>query len=325
MSRLASSCAIVAASCLLALNAHATAPGIDDMCSAPKMKTDSKWQQRTEVDGMTLLIPPGFNAQGRSASSDIQDSHFYVSGEHRTIAVGSGSGVAWMRYRDVSETSECETVIAGRRALITVYHWVVEDEHLSASGDAGAHFAAVARFYPTGARREVYVAFASNSPSDLKFYRQFFWTISFDGAPAQTTAAQPTATLASATPAATTPSPALAAPAPAQPCVASPQPALPAASAVLDSAVVQSLIATGAPIPSGFEIMALQFDASGELAGMSMAQSDLPESAQQELAAVVGTNLKPHDKHAPATFLLRIDSAGAGLRYTILPAPACAK
>jgi hypothetical protein len=209
-----------------------------------------------------------------------------------------------------------------------MYNWNTEDNSMSPTGDAGSHYRAVARFLASSSQREAYISFQSNMKSDVLYFREIFWTVSFDGAPAQTAATQPTATLASATSAATTPSPAVAAPAPAQPCVASPQPALPAlpaASAVLDSAVVQSLIATGAPIPSGFEIMALQFDASGELAGMSMAQSDLPESAQQELAAVVGTNLKPHDKHAPATFLLRIDSAGAGLRYTILPAPTCAK
>ncbi len=100
---------------------------------------------------------------------------------------------------------------------------------------------------------------------------------------------------------------------------------LPTPSAVIDSAVVQTLLASAAPIPNGYEVMQLQFDGSGELAGLSVAQSDLPEASQRELAAVVGTNLKPHDAKAPVSILLRIDSVVTGLRYTVLPASACAQ
>jgi hypothetical protein len=34
---------------------------------------------------------------------------------------------------------------------------------------------------------------------------------------------------------------------------------------------------------------------------------------QHVLSSVIATNLKPHDAHAPSTFLLRIDSSDAGL------------
>ncbi len=57
---------------------------------------------------------------------------------------------------------------------------------------------------------------------------------------------------------------------------------------------------------------------------MSIAKSDLPDAAQHQLASVVATNLKPHDAHAPSTFLLRVDAADAGLSYTVLPISGCA-
>ena len=309
MSHAVPACSLLVAACIFAFAGDASAHPMDDMCSAPKMNTN-KWQSRSEVDGMTLLVPPGFTEGGHSVFQETQDTHFYQSGEHRSIAVGSGSGPAFIQHSsDVSENSECETVIAGRRVTMTMYHWVVEDALLSASGDAGPHFVEVARFYATGSRREVYVALASTAPSDLKYFKQFFWTVSFDGAPG--------AALASATPTATSAPPAA--------CVPAPTPGLPTPDAVLDSATVRMLIASAAPVPHGFEIMALQFDGTGELAGMSVAQSDLPESSQRELFTVIATNLKPHDAHAPSTFLLRIDSSDTGFQYAVLPNAGCAQ
>lgn len=322
MRRVRLSCAIVVALCGIASRSHASTWPLDDMCSQPKMKTD-KWVPRDEVAGIRLLLPPGFVAGGSSSMDQTRDSHYYVNGEHRAIGVGSGSGPAFLRNSMVSETGECETVIADRRVVITLYQWVNEDPRLSASGDAGAHFAAIARFYASGALREAYVELFSNAPSDLKYFRQLFWTVSFPGSsePAPSTPAA-VATLASATPAADAPSaPAAAAPAPA--CDPAAAPGLPAPDAVLDSSVVRMLIASAAPIPKGYELMALQFAGSGELSGMSVAQSDLPEASQHELSSVIATNLKPHDAHAPSTFLLRIDSSDTGLRYAVLPISGC--
>ena len=184
-------------------------------------------------------------------------------------------------------------------------------------GGFGAHSAAVARFYASGGQPEVFVAFITNAKYEVSSFKQIFWTVSFGASPAATVAASP----AAATTVAST-QPVVVAPAA---CTAGSQPGLPAASTVIDSSVVQTLLASAAPIPNGYEVMQLQFDGSGELAGMSVAQSDLPEASQRELAAVVGTNLKPHDSHAPASILLRIDSAAAGLHYTVLPASACAQ
>ena len=307
MRRIHLGCSIVAALCMVTASGHASTVRRDDLCSEPKTKTD-KWQTRQEAAGMTLLVPPGFVTRGGEG-----DTHFYVSGEHRSITVGLGTGMGLLRYPDVGETGECETVIAGRRVTLTSFHWVVEDPLLSASGNAGPHFALVARYYSGGGLREQFVGLISNSSSDLKYFRQLFWTVSF---PSSATSVAEAATTPGALVAA---APAAAAPA-CDPAVVA---GLPAADAVLDSSVVGMLIASAKPIPKGYELMALQFAGSGELSGMTVAQSDLPEASQHELSSVIATNLKPHDAHAQSTFLLRIDSSGAGLRYSVLPISGC--
>jgi len=322
---------VFAALAIVAPGASASTRPMDDMCSQPKMKTD-KWKSRSEYAGMTLLMPPGFVAGGYSRYSDAQDTHFYNNGDQRWIAVGMGRGPTFIeRSRFATEKSECETIIGGRRVTITVYDWLVQNAGPLTPGGVGAHFVAVARFYPQGAANEVYLALESNAPSDLKYYRQVFWTVSFEGSPLAAGApAAPTAvaTLASATPASVAaappaPSAAAPAPAPAPACDPAPVSGLPAADAVLDSSVVRMLIASAAPIPKGYELMALQFAGSGELSGMTVAQSDLPEASQRELTSVIATNLKPHDAHAPSTFLLRIDSSDTGLHYSVLPMSGC--
>lgn len=125
MRRFVTGWVVFVALCVLTSRGQALTRDADDMCSAPKMKTD-KWQLRQEVGGMTLLIPPGFTAGGHSNSPETADSHYYLNGEHRSIGVGSGSGPAFLHYNMVSESGECETVIADRRVTITVYHWVNE-------------------------------------------------------------------------------------------------------------------------------------------------------------------------------------------------------
>jgi len=324
MRRIQLGCSVFAALCMAAPARALTRP-VDDMCTAPKMKTD-KWQSRSEYAGMALLLPPGFVAGGYSRYSVSPDTHFYNNGDQRWIAVGMGRGPTFIeRSRFATEKSECETIIGGRRVTITLYDWVVENADALRPGGAGAHFVAVARFYPQGAANEVYLALESNAPSDLKYYRQVFWTVSFPESPAPATAAvAAVATLASATPASAEATPvALTAAAPAPACDPATVPGLPALDAVLDSSIVRMLIASAAPIPKGYELMALQFAGSGELSGMSVAQSDLPAASQRELSSVIATNLKPHDAHAPSTFLLRIDSSDVGLRYAVLPMSGC--
>ncbi len=170
-------CALVGATSVLAQTSS-------DLCNAPQMKTE-KWKSRPENGGMTLLLPPGFGATGIGGGVEESGAHYYQNGEHRTIVIGFGPGLqSLMRYTDVSEKGECETTIAGRRVSIIIYNWVVEDPVRSASGNAGAHFAAVARYYPSGSQREVYIALISNVASELKYFKPIFWAVTFDGSPA---------------------------------------------------------------------------------------------------------------------------------------------
>jgi hypothetical protein len=323
MRRFVRSCSIGVALLVLVARGEALTRHVDDMCSQPKMNTN-KWQSRESVAGMTILLPPGYVESGKSTMYSTMDSHYYVNGEHRAIGVGSGSGPEFLHHSIVSESGECETVIADRHVTITLYRWVNEDARLSASGDAGEHFAAIARYYASGSMREVYVELFSNAPSDLKYFRQLFWTVSFAGASVASAAPQTptTPTTHASAPASPAASPAGAGSAPAPTCA--PTPGLPTTDALVDTSVVRMLIASAAPIPHGSETMALQFAASGDLSGMSIAQSDLPDAAQKELSSVVATNLKPHDAHAPSTLLLRIDSSDAGHAYTERPVTSCA-
>lgn len=109
--------------------------------------------------------------------------------------------------------------------------------------------------------------------------------------------------------------------APALQCVARPEPNLPALHVVLDTALLQMLVANASPkIPHGFEVIALRFDDAGDVAGISVSQSDLPDATQRQLTTFVASNLKPHDAHAPSSFRLRVEVQDAGLRYTVQPA-----
>lgn len=325
-SMLSSSLLGVASLALLASTARAERR--DDLCAAPKEMKTAKWQPRSEVGGMSILIPPGFGVAGNGNGLETAGAHYYANGEHRTLVVGFGPGIqSIMRDPAVMQKGECDLQINGRRAEITVYNWVVEDARYSASGDAGAHFAAVARFYPSGGHPEVFVAVVSNSMPELKMFKPIFWTVSFDGAPA---VAGAPAVGAATSAGAATPVANVAAVAPAsavvtgQVCSTAPPPTnLPAASAVVDSATIGALLAGASPIPSGFEVMRLQFDGSGELAGLNVSQSDLPEASQKELATIVGTNIKVHDSKSPPSIYLRIDSSATGLRYSVVAPPAC--
>jgi hypothetical protein len=315
MRRSALSIALLGSSCLLLVANRATAASRADLCSAPTMKTD-KWHSTTEVGGMTVLLPPGFVARGIATGGVGADSHGYFSGTHRFILIGSGSGPSNMSGTGAAllQTADCETVISGRRVELTSFTWTEEDDRMSPSGQAGPQYMAVARFFATGAQREVYVAFKSNIQSDIGSNRQIFWTISFPGFAGGATppASQTVSTsLVAAGPGA------VAAAAPAAPaCVPKADPTLPAASAVLDSALVQMLISGSGPMPKGYALMSLKFDGAS-LAGINVAQSDLPDPTQKQLATLVASNLKPHDAKSPANFMLRVDAQEQGLHYTV--------
>jgi hypothetical protein len=316
MRRSALTITLLGSSCLFLAASPAAAVSRGDLCSAPTLKTD-KWHSTTEVGGMTLMLPPGFVARGMATGTNNADTHGYFSGTHRFIMIGSGSGPSnlTMGGAELLQTADCETVLGGRRVELTSYTWTGEDNRMSPSGQAGPQYMAVARFFATGAQREVYIAFKSNIQSDIGSNRQLFWTVAFPGfAGGATPPASQTvgASLVAAAPGAVAAAPSPAAPA----CVPKADPALPAASAVVDSALVQMLISGSGPIPKGHALMALNFDGTS-LAGISVSQSDLPDPMQKQLATLVASNLKPHDAKSPSSFVLRIDTQDEGLHYTV--------
>src|SRR5665213_3188133 len=248
------------------------------------------------------MIPPGYVARG--GGNEVQ---VYWHGEHRLISVGSGSGPsALTEGGQITQTGECEAVIAGRRVAISSYNWTNEDQGMSPTGEAGEEYLIVARFYSTGALRESFISYQTNIQSDVSSTRELFWTATFDS-PQTVASATPAPPAAGSAPAQAAPAVVAAAPAPA--CVAKPEPNLPTLDAVLDTALVQMLVANAAPpIPKGFEVMSLRFDDAGGVSGISVSQSDLPDATQRQLTTLVASNLKPHDAKAPSAFLLRVES-----------------
>lgn len=309
-------CAVAGAVSLLSITHQASAASRLDLCGAPTMKTE-KWHSMSEIGGMTILMPPGFVAGGVWVGASNPETHGYVSGSHRFILVGSGSGPSNMSSSGaaLTQTADCGIVLNGRHAELTSYMWNEEDNSMSPTGQAGPQYMVVGRFFSTGSQREVFVAFKSNIQSDIGANRQMFWTITFPGyaavpaSSAQQTAASATSDVA--------PAAAAAAPIAAPACIPRPDPTLPVASAVVDSALVQMLISGASAMPHGFATMSLKFDGSGSLAGLSVAQSDLPEPVQKQLVTLVASNLKPHDAKSPASYMLRVDTQDQGLHYTV--------
>lgn len=311
---------IIAVCCALVAATSALAQTSSDLCTAPQMKTE-KWKSRPENGGMNLLLPPGFGATGIGGGVEESGAHYYQNGEHRTLVVGFGPGLqSLMRYSNVSEKGECETTIAGRRVSIIVYNWVIEDQQLSSSGNAGAHFAAIARYYPSGAQREVYIAFISNVASELKYFKPIFWAVTFDGSPAVASASSAPAGVANVSDMHAAPA---APPAPLLSCIIAEPAGTPATSTVVDSAAVQSQLAGKAEIPNGYELMTVQYTPTGAFSGVKVAQTNFDDATQHELAAALGPNVKAHDAAAPASLMLRVDASMRGLHYTVLPAGSC--
>lgn len=308
---------VLAAACMIVISGSALAQPMTDMCSQPKMKTE-QWHSITAPAGMTLMIPPGYVARG--GGNEVQ---VYWHGDHRWVSVGSGSGPSALTAGgQLTQTGECEAVIAGRRVAISNYNWTNEDAGMSRTGAAGAEYLVVARFYSTGDLRESFIAYKTNIQSDVSSTRELFWTATFDS-PQSVASATPTPPVASSAPVQSTPVAVAAAPAPA--CVAKPEPNLPTLDAVLDTALVQMLVSNAAPpIPHGFEVMSVRFDDTGGVSGISVPQSDLPDATQRQLTTLVASNLKPRDAKAPSTFLLRVESLNPGLRYAVLPSGGCA-
>jgi hypothetical protein len=311
--------------CILATSRGALAESAPDLCAPPKMHTE-QWPTTEQVGGATILLPPDFHATGNS--SGLVDEKYFVSGRHRQIIIGTGSapksmtrttstierlpssdssGMAANEGSSMTQISSCQATINGRSVEITFSSITSPDRSASDASNAGTLYRIAARFLAPAAQDEMFIVFESDVRSEIADYRQLFWTVSFDSAPPQGAPAQSTSAAKTAPP----------------PCVPKPDPSLPALGAVLDTALVQSLVASTGPVPHGFALMSLKFDGKGALTSISVPQSDLPDPAQKQLATLVASNLKPHDKHTPSSYTLRVDASDTGLRYAVQGA--CAK
>ncbi|HEV7703950.1 MAG TPA: hypothetical protein VGO46_06635 [Gemmatimonadaceae bacterium] len=322
MQRLWSVRSLAILACVVATSRGALAERAPDLCAPPKMQTE-KWPTTEQVGGATVLLPPGFHSA--TAVGGASGERYFVNG-HREIIVGPGStpksdaltttsveklpaaqpaGMA-DNSPQMTQLSSCETTINGHHVEITLSSAMVHSNGAPDAGGSGSSYLLLARFYSAPPVGEMFIAFETDARSEISSYRQLFWAVTFDGsAPPSSAPAKPPAPGAIA-----------AAPAPV-PCTPKSDPSLPGPDAVLDTALVQSLLASAGPVPHGFALMSLKFDGKGALTNISVPQSDLPDPAQRQLATLVASNLKPHDKHTPSSYTLRVDAADTGLRYTV--------
>ena len=316
------SLAIIAS--VIATGRGALAERAPDLCAPPKMQTE-KWPTTEQVGGATVLLPPGFHSA--TAAGGASGERYFVSG-HREIIIGPGaapksdamtttsieklppaqpSGMA-DNSPQMTQLSSCETTINGHHVEITLSSAMVHSNGAPDGGGSGSSYLLLARFYAAAPVGEMFVAFETDSRSEISNYRQIFWAVTFDGSAPLSSAPAKQAARGAA--------PGVVAAAPA-PCTPKPDPSLPAPDAVLDTALVQSILSSAGPVPHGFALMSLKFDDKGALTNISVPQSDLPDASQRQLATLVASNLKPHDKHAPSSYTLRVDAADTGLRYTV--------
>ena len=310
--------------CVIATGRGVLAERAPDLCVPPKMQTE-KWPTTEQVGGATVLLPPGFHSATVAGAGSGE--RYFVNG-HREIIVGPGaaprsdamttssveklspaqpSGMA-DNSPQTTQLSSCETTINGHHVEITLSSSTGTSNPATSSGPSS--YLLIARFYAAPPVGEMFVAFETVTRSEISNYRQLFWAVTFDSdAPAASTPAKPAAPGAAGGTVAVAPAP--------PPCVPKPDPKLPGPDAVLDTALVQSLLASSGPVPHGFALMSLKFDGKGALTNISVPQSDLPDPAQRQLATLIASNLKPHDKHTPSSFTLRVDAADSGLHYTV--------
>lgn len=306
---------VIAVACIVSLHATTRAAFASDMCTPPRMNVD-KWHVVEPVPGMRVSLPPSYGS--RATYSHNRHIAFYFADRDREVSLGTGpgpgprldpasgmgttvsveklpDGVASDEYASVAtqmtQTAQCTTAINGRSVHIVEYRWYGPDAVLSTRRDESALYRLVAHYLPSDSEPDAFVSIESSSQSELGVNRQIFWTASFGRA----TAASATA-----------------------PCVPKPDPSLPTSGAVLDTALVQTLLTSAARPPVGFAVLALSFN-GGALSGISVAESDLPDSTQRQLATLVASNLAPHDAKAPSAFLLRVETSDAGVRYAVEP------
>lgn len=313
--------ALAVLACLVGSSRIASADGAPDLWRPPKMHTEN-WPTTEQIGGAAVLLPPNFHSTGNS--SGLVDEKTFVSGRKREITIGAGRAPRSQRTTSTmerisaptpgmpaddgvqtSQISSCTTTISGRQVEITFESATLADRSTSDASNSGTTYSLTAHFPSSGSLGEMFIVFRTDMRSEISDYRQLFWAVTFDNGSRPSSA-----TSASATPAAA-------------PCVQKPDKSLPVPDAVLDTALVQTLFTGSGTAPHGFALMSLAFNGSGALTNISVVQSDLPDAAQKQLATLVASNLKAHDKHTPSSFMLRVDAADASLQYAVQPA--CSK
>jgi hypothetical protein len=293
----------------------------DNMCAAPKMDT-AKWMP-VSLPNVNLLLPKGYGvatsgndwrayrAAGRVAGMIWGDNNVSVPESFMQIAMsltmGQHGGTGFLGGGSISSVTstlrtQCTTVIGERPVQITTYTWDVADATLSMSAGGGKHFMAVAWWPPAAGQPSIYTWYSTDYKSDLMSMRTIFYTAHF--------AAMDAVAAAAAKPACADTSPA-------------PRGTV---GEFLDTSVV-GMLANGAspPLPKGAGTVLLRFDSTGNVAGVSVGASLMPDAAQKELGAIVGSNVIAQKPGSVTHVRIKVTVGDSALSYSLLGVGNCTK
>jgi hypothetical protein len=205
-----------------------------------------------------------------------------------------------------TQTSLCTTTIGGRRVEITTYMWDVANEALSIKEGMGKHYMAVARWNGIENHRTAYMWYSSDYKSDLMGMRSMFWTAQFAGLVGGSDAAAAAAVPVAAACLDTIPAP------------------RGTIGEYLDTSLVAMLVnGASPPLPKSTTEFFMRFDSTGAVQKLGVTRSELPETAQQQMAAIVGSNILPQ-KAGSITFLrIRVEIGDTVLSYKLVGSARC--
>jgi hypothetical protein len=299
--------------------AHASVPRApEEMCTTPKLDT-AKWSSFT-VASATLMLPRAssqaengpyyktFRIGGRAAGllwSDagwiVPDSFYYAAarlapGQHPggPNSLGNASTMGSSRI-DGALASLCNTVIANRPVEISTYVWNLADAPMTMTAGSGKHYLAVARWPAATNTPVMYMWFASDYKSDLMQMRQMFWTMQFPG-------------FAPAPPA----------------CADTSPPPRGTVGEFLDTSLVAMLVNGASPaIPKGSGTVLLRFDSTGNVAGVSVGATLMPDAAQKQLGAIVGSNVIAQKPGSVSHVRIKVTVGDSALSYALVGVGNC--
>ena len=275
---------VVGAIALAGAFTHAVHAGMDDGLCVPPDDDISKWHL-LDVAGISVRVPPNFTQIQR-----FGDAMFASTG-NRNIAVRGGEGPDENSSGGTfALVDACSTTIGGRPVRLKVLYFTIYDPPQAPSGNRGPRYVALARW---GAIEKLPTATAwivSPDRSELRKLRAVFYS----------------ADVGVKVP---------------PPCFR--QRPLPAIDSVLDTAAIaMRQQAEPARWPAGFAVLVFQFDTTGAVEGMAVAEGDLSDSTKRALVLLAGTNAR---ERARGQVRLRVTSSTAGFAYEIVEATICPK